>query len=240
MKKLLTLIIMFISMGGLSSHADNTDISKYKDVIYIESTEAEAGEQIVLSVKMKNSIEVPGFQFDLYLPDGMSVAEIDGMCDVNLSTVRTSSVKTNFFDSAIQSDGALRVLCNTTKKNPATGKLFCFTGNDGEVCTITVNVDNNIANGNYNIELKSIEISDVNSEPHALDGVIIAEVSVSGKAVLPGDVNCDGKLSIVDLVGIISILNGNTTGLNIDAADYDQNGMIEKADADKLAECLIK
>lgn len=29
MKKLLALIIMFISMGGISSHADNTDISKY-------------------------------------------------------------------------------------------------------------------------------------------------------------------------------------------------------------------
>lgn len=178
---------MFISMGGISSHADNTDISKYKDVIYIESTEAEAGDQIILSVKMKNSIEVPGFQFDLYLPNGMSVAETNGMCDVNLSTARTTSVKTNFFDSAIQTDGALRVLCNTTKKNPTTGKLFCFSGNDGEVCTITVNVNKSIANGNYNIELRSIEISDVNSAPHKLEDVIVSTVSVGNKVVFYGD-----------------------------------------------------
>lgn len=58
--------------------------------------------------------------------------------------------------------------------------------------------------------------------------------------LLLGDVNNDGKLTIADLVSIIRILNGKTAGLNLDAADYDQNGTIEKADANKLAVDLTK
>ena len=57
------------------STLDDTDISQLDNVAYIEKQERLVGKQLVLPVKMKNTMEVQGFQFDLVLPEGVTVAE---------------------------------------------------------------------------------------------------------------------------------------------------------------------
>ena len=53
---------------------EDTDYSTIANTIYLERVEAAAGSQVTLSVKMKNTVEVQGYQFDLYLPEGVTVA----------------------------------------------------------------------------------------------------------------------------------------------------------------------
>ena len=153
MSRLLAFILFCIGLFGSNteSFASNT--------IYVDDAETKSGETLVLSVKMRNDFSVTGFQFDLVLPDGFRIAEDEGFPLVSLSTSRTTSQKTNGFDGQIQTNGNLRVLCYSTRN-------YAFSGNDGEVCTIKVNVDENISPGNYSFIIKNIELTDNAGNPY--------------------------------------------------------------------------
>ena len=159
---LLTTLFLLI---GLFAKAENTDLSLYDNVLYAESQSCAAGESFTLSVKMKNSIAIAAFQFDLELPDGITVAkDADDFYLISLSTERTSAQKTNFFDNALQKDGSVRVLAASTQN-------YTFSGNDGEVATITINVANTVADGEYPIVLKNIVLSDTAAKTYEAERI---------------------------------------------------------------------
>lgn len=165
MKKILFLALILFMGVSFRVKAADTDISKMDNVIYISPVSAEAGTEITLSVKMKNKVQAEGFGFDLYLPEGMSfVLDEDGFPEAFLSTKRTTARKTNTFESAIQSDGALRVFAASTNGS-------VISGNDGEVAVVTVKIDENMASGTYALILKEIAISDVDAQSHDTDKV---------------------------------------------------------------------
>lgn len=164
MKKIL-LSVMILCLGiTLPMHAENTDISTLENVVYIEPFSVAAGNQHIISVKMKNSVEAEGFGFDLYLPEGVTVALEDEFPMVELSTERTTTKKTNSFDAAFQSNGCLRVLAASTNAS-------VISGNDGEVCLVTINVAANKTAGEYPVYLRNIAISDSQAHSHRTDEV---------------------------------------------------------------------
>ena len=158
--KILTLFFTLMSVLGV----------KAGNSIYIDDVTAQAGDIITLSVQMTNTEadKYCGFQFDVVLPEGVSFVQNDGFYEAELSTQRTTARKTNFFDSVLQSDGSLRILCNTSASNSEVGHLYCFSGTSGEVCTIKVKVDENIKAGKHSIVLKNIALSDYSSVSHAV------------------------------------------------------------------------
>ena len=161
MKKIfLTFLCMLIAMQSITA----------ANSIYIDDVEAKPGDIVTLSVQMTNTEtdKYCGFQFDVVLPEGMSFVQNDGFYEAALSTQRTTARKTNFFDSVLQSDGSLRILCNTSASNSEVGHLYCFSGTLGEVCTIKVKVDENIKAGKHSIVLKNIALSDYSSVSHAV------------------------------------------------------------------------
>ena len=134
-----------------------------ENYIYIEPVSVQGQSEVTLSVKMRNAVEAEGFEFDLYLPDGMSfVTDADGFAEVSLSTERTNSRKTNSFDSVIQKDGSLRVLAASTNGSS-------INGNDGEVALVTIHIDPSLAAAEYPLLLKNIAIADVNAVSHSTD-----------------------------------------------------------------------
>ena len=134
-----------------------------ENYIYIEPVSVQGRSEVTLSVKMRNAVEAEGFEFDLYLPDGMSfVTDTEGFAEVSLSTERTNSRKTNSFDSVIQEDGSLRVLAASTNGSS-------ISGNDGEVALVTIHIDPNLAAAEYPLLLKNIAIADVNAVSHSTD-----------------------------------------------------------------------
>ena len=165
MKKILfTTMVLLLGLSN-PMKAENTDISTLENVVYIEPFSMAAGSQHTLSVKMKNAVEAEGFGFDLYLPDGVTVAtDGDGFPMVELSTMRTTAKKTNSFDAAFQTDGCLRVLAAST--NAST-----INGNDGEVVLITIEASAGISMGDYPVILRNIAISDTEAKSHRTDYV---------------------------------------------------------------------
>ena len=151
MKKILFLL-SYLCLG-LAARAEVTDVTQYDNVLYAESVSGTAGSMVTLSLKLNNIEEVTGYQVDLVLPEGVTVAtDEDGFYLTELSTARTTSKKMDYFNSAKQEDGSIRIMCSSTGSIP-------FSGNEGEVATIPLCLDANLADGTYPIVLKDEVIS---------------------------------------------------------------------------------
>lgn len=178
MLKKLFLSTLCLSLG-LMVKAEDTDVSQYENVVFPVSTTGEAGTNVTVSVEMNNTVEATGFQFDIVLPEGITVAtDEDGFYLIELSEERTTSKKTDYFNSVHQPDGSVRVMCSSTQS-------YTFEGTSGEVCTIELNIGEEVADGDYPIIFKNIEISDKGANAHRVSQV---EATLTVGAV---DVNYD-------------------------------------------------
>ena len=238
----------------------DTDISALNNTVYIENFEAQAGSTATLSVKMKNTFDVQGLQFDLYLPKGISfVTDENGEVVATLSTERTTTKKMDLFTYAIQKDGALRMIATSTKG-------YTFSGNDGEIIQIKVNIGNDVANGDYPLIFKKVEISspdvsisekqsyvkstltvssyilgDANADGEiSVKDIIVASQYILGKNPSPfifaaADVSTDNEITIKDLIGISKIILGKTEQAQAQAAPLFRQNMVGKFSASPFA-----
>ena len=199
----------------------DTDISQLENTIYIGNVSAEKGKDMTLSVKMKNSVVAEGFQFDLELPEGVTVAkDADGFAEAYLSTERTSSRKTNTFDADFEANGALRVMAGST--NGST-----ISGNDGEVATIKLNVASSVAEGSYPIVLRNISISDSNAKSYDVE-LVKSTLTVTG---VLGDVDGDGYVTKADVTALTDYIMGrNPESFNYNNANINRDFNVDVAD----------
>lgn len=91
MKRTMLLTALFAVLGICCTFAQTeTDISSMDNVIYLEKTSVKKGGTATLSFKMKNAVEVQTIGLDVYLPEGVSIANNNkGKLDVALSLERT-------------------------------------------------------------------------------------------------------------------------------------------------------
>ena len=113
------------------------------------------GDSKEVSVVLTNDETYVGFQFDLYLPDGLTVESFSGNSN-RLPEGTTPQM-------AQQSDGSYRFVVAALGGNP-------IAGNDGPVLTLTVKAGDSIAANAYTGYLRNIKISKADGS-----GVVIAE-----------------------------------------------------------------
>lgn len=209
----------------------DTDISDIANTIYFDNCEAFCGKTIELPVKMKNNISVTGFQFDIVLPEGVSVVQDeDGFNDITLSTERTTAAKTNTFDSSCMSDGSIRVLAASTRN-------YAFSGTDGEVCIIKLQIAEDLPGDDYPIILKNIELTNASGQTWNVDRL---KRTITVKDYQLGDANGDGRVSVGDFSAIASHILGSTPeGFNLGAADANQDNNISVGDLSAVATMIL-
>ena len=122
-----------------------TDESDADNVIYVENVSGSKNSQVELSVRMRNASDIRGFQFDLYLPEGVSMAN---NAKASLSSDRLAAGDAHTLMVNEVSDGAVRFLCSSMNDEN-------FAGGDGEIATLTVNIADNVANGDYDVVVKN-------------------------------------------------------------------------------------
>ncbi len=160
---------------GTTARAETTNLSQYANIVYAQDLTAEAGSTTTLSIRLKNNLEIPGWQLDMKLPDGVTFAKgSDGRELIKLSTQRTTPQNHNVFEYAMRSDGYMRVLCASTTN-------AVFDGNEGEVATIQLDIDENLEPGDYPIVLKEVEVSDMAFKAHRADR-LEATLTVTAKS----------------------------------------------------------
>lgn len=210
---------------------DDTDVTLYENVIYVEKAEASSGGTVTLSVKMNNTIIPVGFQCDFYAPTGTSVPkDADDYYMIDLSSERTTASRTNIFETGLQKDGAIRILAASTRNYP-------FSGNDGEVFTITLAVDENLEDGDYPLIMRNVILSDAQSNTYSVDYV---KTTLTVSSYTPGDVNGDGTVNIGDVTSVVNNIMGATTGVFIErAADITGDGVINIGDLTGIVSLIV-
>ena len=222
------------NFGRIVEPNEDTDISQMDNVVYINSVEGCIGQQLTLSVKMKNTVGIQTVQFDLYLPDGVTVAKDDDGFDlIELSTERTTARKMDSFSSSQLSNGAYRVLINSNNG-------YTFDGEDGEIALVTVNISPEMAEGDYPVILKDIVLVNTSSEGYETE-YVKSTLTVSDYS--PGDVNGDGKVNAIDLNAIVNyILERRTFPFTFleKAADLNGDGKVNAIDVNTVTNMILR
>ena len=154
MKKTALFVLMLCIGQALTIKAQNTDVSGIKNVVYITPFSAQSGTQATLSINMKNTAAIRGFQFDLYLPEGVTIGKsAKGKILCSLNPARLPEDDAHTIMVAEQENGTFRFLVNSMDDET-------FTGNDGEVISVTINLAETMADGDYPILLENIKLSE--------------------------------------------------------------------------------
>lgn len=209
---------------------EDTDLTEFDNVLYIEGAEATVGSEATLSLKMNNQIPMTGFQCDVFLPEGVEFVIDDEFYMIDLSTARTTSQKTNTFDSSLQPNGSVRILCGSTKS-------YTFSGTEGEVATIKVSINNDVTDGEYPLVLKNIVMSDASGKTYKVD---LVKTTLSISSYMLGDPNNDGEVNIGDYTTIANHILGNDGDVFIEkAADVNCDTEINVGDLTAVANLIL-
>ena len=176
-----------------------------------------------LSIEIRNSSEIVGFQFDIYLPDAIKF-QLNDLEEpiVSLNSNRTTEDITDYFRVAFMNDGALRVLGSSTSNK-------AIIGNEGEIVRIGISIPDNTVPGNYQVRLQNITLSNKDD----LLGSHIDEIwgNVIVESYLLGDANMDGLIDIADFTCIATHILGLELPLfNSELADTNHDGDINVCD----------
>lgn len=117
--------------------------------VYIDDCNIDPGKDIQIPILMNNPNDAfTGVQFDMYLPDGLSIVREDDFAIIDIGS--RSSSRRHTVSSATQPDGAERILAYSNSN-------YNFSGESGEILLVTVKADDSFKGGN--IMLKNVLLS---------------------------------------------------------------------------------
>ena len=211
-----------------------TDISQLDNVIYIEPFVENKGNRDDISIKMKNSAEIRGFQFELVLPEGITPVEEDDviLCGLNPDRSPKNSLGTLYhtIEAKRQDDGSYRILCGSQQDKT-------FLGNDGEIAKLYVNVSPDMATGDYPIILRNIKLSETDISHFYQVEEVVTKLTIVD---IIGDINGDKTVDVSDYIGVANHILGNTpSGFNYNAADVNRDGAIDVSDYIGIANIIL-
>ena len=148
LRRLLTAILIAV---GLLAHGIAFAQDEANRLELPQTQEVEKGAtEMVLPILLTNEVKIAGFQCDLYLPNGFTVAT-DEYDDYLIDVARTTT-KRHSLATREMSDGALRIVLSSMTN-------ATFSGNSGAVLNITVSIANNVTSGNHTVNLKNIVLT---------------------------------------------------------------------------------
>lgn len=182
------------------------------------------------TVSLKNSVEVNGYQFDISLPEGISLTKnSNGDYECSLTTRYTKLYNIRTVITKLPSD-IFRVLCYSLTNeqiNPG----------EGPIITFPIIADEHMAAGSYECSLSNIYCS-VNDgrSLHLDDCVFPLEVM----PFLMGDANGDGSINVTDVMLIVNHILGNTLPVFVEeCANVNGDNRIDVADVMLLVNMIL-
>ena len=226
---------LYIPIGSMPSY---TTVSKWKrftniveadlDIfdnnrLYIEENTVQLGAENSVPVVLKNVNTYGGLEFDVTLPAGMTLTRAIKTSRLSSAfTLQTSSLGGNTYKV---------LLYNTNHQS--------FSGNDGALLNLVINVSANMAAGDYEISLSNIVASDA-------DALISYDLNESRSTLhigdsMVGDVTGDGRVNVTDIMAVANyILKIPMTTFNEQAADVNGDSRINVTDIMGIANIILK
>lgn len=124
------------------------NIVKAEDIVTISDFSISAGETKEVSISLTNDDTYVAFQFDLYLPDGITVE--------SFSADRSRIPESTTLDMYQQSDAAYRFISAAIGGKP-------MVGNSGNIVTLTVKASEGLAYGELTGYFREVDLSKANA-----------------------------------------------------------------------------
>jgi ribosomal protein L21 len=144
-----------------------------ENVVSVENLSVQPGKQVTMPINLKNSDNIRAMGFTLVLPEGITVEDADMTKRGTKHQVVYKEQESNSYRFASVSMG---------NEN--------YTGNTGAIINVILNIDKNLAKGEYDILLKEIELS-VTDEGLYTTADVTAQLTV----------NIENRLQMPDIVG---------------------------------------
>ena len=179
------------------------------------------GQTKVIKISLENDEAYAAFQFDLYLPQGITVESYSA----NAERVPTS---TNLYMSTL-SEGVYRFLSAGMSVDP-------LVGNSGVIVSLTVKADENLSEGELTGYFRNIVLAKADASGQKYEEMSFPITIVNS---IPGDANGDGRVSIADASLIVDyILSGGTITISA-GADMNGDGKVSIADASAIVDYIL-
>lgn len=189
------------------------------NTIFVDAIKAYRGRQLEIPFKMINNREFTALQCDIHLPAGVSAA-IDEYGDyvIELSDRKSN---THIVSSELQADNSIRVIVYSSKN-------YAFSGNDGDIFYMTVNVASDADPGDKTLAITNVRLTDT----EANDVVTNRNESSFGIFdLILGDSNDDLLVTMGDVVNVVNYVLGETPEKFVFAAsDINSDSDITMAD----------
>ena len=186
----------------------------------IVNAEAYIGRTVTLPVDMNNTENITAFQFEVALPDGITLSK----CEL---TERKGDHTVSFSKLA---NGNYQVTALSLSSE-------AFSGTEGALVNLTLNVDEGMEAGEYDVSIKNIELTTTGAV-----GINPADVTatLTVSDVQIADANGDGKISITDAVSVVNFILGNASANFVNAAaDVNGDGKITITDAVAIVNIIL-
>ena len=209
-----------------------TDISQIENTIYIEPVDGLRNTTIDLDVKMKNVLTAVGCSFTLILPEGVRLEkDADGDVVYELDS-RARKQWVTLLDL-----GNGKYDCTLAPSTTAATIM----GNDGALIKLRAIVPDDMAVGDYMLQLKNCMLQSKGNGTTTEHALIDVTTKLTVVDYVPGDVDGDGGLSFADVAMMTNHAIGKEqTGFNAKAADMNGDERVTIADIVIIIEKILK
>ena len=195
----------------------------------IEDFSIHAGETKELVIDLSNpDDEITLVQFDMRLPEGLSIAKEDGDYAIDIAG-RTTWKKHSL--SANVLDGVTRFLL-------ASNTNAVISGTEGAIITVKLVAEDNFDGGDIKLEnILLVTPQQKETKPNAYVYTIVPY-----DTTLAGDANGDGTVNAIDIADIVNYLMGKPTStgkFKKDAADVNGDETVNVADILKIVNIIM-
>lgn len=210
-----------------SSVLPSTDVSTLPYALYFNDEESRAGD-FPLELNMKNAEEnITAFQCDVYLPEGIvwkSTTDKRGKVTYNAPTFnedRTDLSYHTIAPMAKNADGSYNIIVYSMDKET-------ILETDGALLTLPLEIPEDMPTGDYNIIVRNIVMTNVNTEQTKVDEVV-SRLTIPSYTI--GDANGDDEINVTDIVYIISYIREEVPeGFVAAAADVNADNEVNVTD----------
>lgn len=190
--------------------------------LYVEDTSLRCGSQTVIPVLFENGTEYGGLQFEVTLPVGITLNKV----------TKTERLSDDFvLQKSKTGENTWQILLYNSNR-------LSFTGNDGALFTMTVDVADEMAVGNYTMTFSDIVASGIDESQEDLADY---STTITVEKYLVGDANRDNRVNVTDIMAVANyILKQPSSNFNVKAADVNNDNRINVTDIMGIANIILK
>ena len=223
MRKFLMMLALMVSMLAWGQSGNSLITAQANQLV------AGGSASLVFSLSNEGDNQYNGFQFDLFLPGGITLVKDEAnnfVCqfsDRYNDTGMSSSVRD-------LGNGRYRVICYSLNN-------VCITGHEGPLFTLTMKAPDEWVKGDMVGKLTEVVLSKVEG---IADDCEVSDFNITTARTRMGDVNFDKAVNVTDVMMVVSyILGENPSPFYFKYADMNKDGVINVTDAMIMVDILL-